>query len=133
MTLQALTHSDRFKVGVSVAPVANWLNYDSIYTERYMGLPKDNPDGYRRSSPVNFAGQLRGRLLLVHGTGDDNVHFQNSVQFTNAMINAGKQFDFMIYPGKTHGISGKAASTHLFHLIEDHFQKYLGPTSGAVQ
>jgi len=127
LTAFAMTHSDKFKTGVSVAPVTDWRDYDSIYTERYMGLPKDNGEGYRRSSPVNFAANLRGRMLLVHGTGDDNVHFQNSVQLVNALIEAGKQFDFMIYPGKTHGISGQAASTHLFHLIEDHFEKNLMP------
>jgi len=125
MTLNALTRSDRFRAGVSVAPVSDYRDYDTIYTERYMGLPKDNAEGYNLA-PVNFAKDIHGRLLLVHGTGDDNVHFQNSVQFVNAMINAGKQFDFMIYPGKTHGISGPEASMHLFHLIEDHFTKYLG-------
>ena len=124
-TLYAMTHSDRFQVGVSVAPVTNWLLYDSIYTERYMGLPKDNAENYRTSSPVNTAANLRGHLLEVHGTGDDNVHFQNTVQMAQELINAGKQFDLMIYPGKTHGISGTAAGTHLFHMIENHFAKYL--------
>ena len=125
-TLYTMTHSDRFQAGVSVAPVTNWLLYDSIYTERYMGMPKDNAEHYRTSSPVNTAADLRGKLLEVHGTGDDNVHFQNTVQMAQALINAGKQFDLMIYPGKTHGISGTAASNHLFHMIEDHFVKYLG-------
>ena len=125
-TLYAMTHSDRFQAGVSVAPVTDWRLYDSIYTERYMGMPKDNAENYRKSSPVNDAASLHGKLLEVHGTGDDNVHFQNTVQMAQALINAGKQFDLMIYPGKTHGISGKAASTHLFHMIEDHFVKYLG-------
>jgi dipeptidyl-peptidase-4 len=91
-----------------------------------MGMPKDNAEHYRTSSPVNTATDLRGKLLEVHGTGDDNVHFQNTVQMAQALINAGKQFDLMIYPGKTHGISGTAASNHLFHMIEDHFVKYLG-------
>jgi dipeptidyl-peptidase-4 len=125
-TLYTMTHSNRFQAGVSVAPVTNWLLYDSIYTERYMGLPKDNAEHYRTSSPVNTATDLHGKLLEVHGTGDDNVHFQNTVQMAQALINAGKQFDLMIYPGKTHGISGTAASNHLFHMIEDHFVKYLG-------
>jgi dipeptidyl-peptidase-4 len=125
-TLYTMTHSDRFRAGVSVAPVTNWVLYDSIYTERYMGLPKDNAENYRTSSPVNNAAELHGHLLEVHGTGDDNVHFQNTVQMAQALINAGRQFDLMIYPGKTHGISGTAASTHLFHLIENHFVKYLG-------
>ncbi len=126
-TLFALEHSDLFKSGVSVAPVSNWLLYDSIYTERYMGLPKDNPDGYKDSSPVNFPGDLHGKLLEVHGTSDDNVHMQNTIQMVNGFIDAGKQFQLMLYPRKTHGIGGKAARTHLFHLIDDHFLETLAP------
>jgi dipeptidyl-peptidase-4 len=126
-TLFAMEHSDLFKSGVSVAPVSNWLLYDSIYTERYLGLPKDNPDGYKDSSPVNFAGDLHGKLLEVHGTSDDNVHMQNTIQMVNNFIDAGKQFQLMVYPRKTHGIAGKAARTHLFHLIDDHFLETLAP------
>ena len=126
-TLYALEKTDMFKAGVSVAPVTDWRNYDSIYTERYMGLPTDNEDGYRRSSPVNFPADLRGSLLEVHGSSDDNVHMQNTIQMVNGFINAGKQFQLMLYPRKTHGISGPAARTHLFHLIEDHFEKDLAP------
>ena len=124
MTLYALTHSDAFKAGVSVAPVTDWRDYDSIYTERYMGLPKDNPKPYE-DTLSKAAANLNGALLLVHGTNDDNVHFQNSVQMVDALINAGKQFDFMIYPGKTHSISGTSAKSHLFHMIEDHFEQEL--------
>ena len=126
-TLYTLEKTDVFKAGVSVAPVTDWRNYDSIYTERYMGLPKDNEDGYRRSSPVNFASDLKGRLLEVHGTSDDNVHLQNTIQMTNAFINSGKQFQLMLYPRKTHGIAGKVARTDLFHRIEDHFEQNLAP------
>lgn len=126
-TLYTLEHSDLFKSGVSVAPVSNWLLYDSIYTERYLGLPKDNPEGYKDSSPVNFAGDLHGSLLEVHGTSDDNVHMQNTIQMINEFIDAGKQFDLMVYPRKTHGIAGKAARTHLFHLIDNHFLETLAP------
>ncbi len=126
-TLYTMTHTDMFKAAVAVAPVTNWLLYDSIYTERYMGLPKDNEEGYRKSSPVNFAADLKGNLLEVHGTSDDNVHFQNTIQMVNALINSGKQFDLMIYPRKTHGIAGKAARTHLFHLIDNHFEEALAP------
>ena len=126
-TLFTLEHSDLFKSGVAVAPVTNWLLYDSIYTERYLGLPKENPEGYKDSSPVNFAGDLHGRLLEVHGTSDDNVHMQNTIQMVNEFINSGKQFDLMVYPRKTHGISGKEARTHLFHLIDDHFLQTLAP------
>ena len=125
MTLYALTHSDRFRAGVAGAPVTSWLNYDSTYTERYMGLPKENAEAYRASSPAYNASSLAGRLLIVHGTGDDNVHFSNSVQMAQALIDAGKQLDFMIYPGKTHGISGTADQTHLYHLILDHFERNL--------
>ena len=126
-TLYAMENTDVFKTGISVAPVTDWRNYDSIYTERYMGLPSENEDGYRKSSPVNFAADLHGSLLEVHGTSDDNVHVQNTIQMVNAFINSGKQFELMLYPRKTHGIAGKAARTDLFHRIEDHFEKSLAP------
>ncbi len=126
-TLYTLEHTDQFKAGVAVAPVTDWRNYDTIYTERYMGLPKDNPDGYHNSSPVNYAADLHGDLLEVHGTSDDNVHMQNTIQMINQFINSGKQFELMMYPRKTHGIAGQAARTHLFHLIENHFEQTLAP------
>ncbi len=126
-TLYTLEHTDMFKGGVSVAPVTDWRNYDSIYTERYMGLPNENPEGYRKSSAVNFAANLHGKLLEVHGTSDDNVHMQNTIQMVNAFINSGKQFELMMYPSKTHGIAGYQARTHLFHAIEDHFLEILAP------
>ena len=125
MTLYAMTHSDRFRAGVAVAPVTDWVDYDTIYTERYLGLLKDNPTGYAESDMTKAAANLRGALLLVHGTSDDNVHFQNSVQMIEALIKAGKQFRLMIYPNKTHGISGSDAHDHLFHMIEDHFEREL--------
>jgi len=124
MTLYALTHSDRFKAGISVAPVTSQRNYDSIYTERYMGLPKDNQSGYD-DSIVNSARNLHGSLLLVHGTSDDNVHFQNTIQMSDALIQAGKQFRLMVYPNKTHGISGSATRMQLFHMMEDFWNKEL--------
>ena len=126
-TLYTMEKTDVFKAGVSVAPVTDWRNYDSIYTERYMGLPGGNEEGYRKSSPVNFPADLHGSLLEVHGTSDDNVHMQNTIQMINGFINSGKQFHLMMYPRKTHGISGPAARSHLFHLIEDHFEKNLAP------
>ena len=125
MTLYALTHSQVFKAGVSVAPVTDWHDYDSTYTERYLGLPKDNFQGYESSSLPKAASHLDGALLLVHGTSDDNVHFQNSIQMIDALIRAGKQFRFMPYPDKTHGIGGAADRTHLFHMIEEHFEREL--------
>jgi dipeptidyl-peptidase-4 len=124
MTLYALTHSDRFKAGISVAPVTSWRDYDSIYTERYMGLPKDNAESYDDSA-VSAASSLHGSLLLVHGTSDDNVHFQNTIQMTDALIRAGKQFRLMVYPNKTHGIAGIATSTQLYHMMEDFWNKEL--------
>jgi dipeptidyl-peptidase-4 len=125
MTLYAMTHSDRFKAGVSVAPVTDWRLYDSTYTERYMGTPKENPEGYKASAPLNAAKSLSGHLLIVHGTSDDNVHMQNTVEMINALIDAGKPFDLQLYPRKTHGIAGTKARTHLFHRIERQFEENL--------
>jgi dipeptidyl-peptidase-4 len=125
MTLYAMTHSDRFRAGVAVAPVTDQINYDTIYTERYMGLLKEDPTGYAESDVTKGAANLHGALLLAHGTGDDNVHFQNSIQMIDALIKAGKQFRLMIYPNKTHSISGSDARDHLFHMIEDHLEREL--------
>jgi dipeptidyl-peptidase-4 len=125
MTLYAMTHSDRFKAGVSVAPVTNQQNYDTIYTERYMGLLKDDKAGYEQSDVTKSADKLHGALLLVHGTSDDNVHFQNSIQMINALIDAGKPFQLMVYPNKTHSIAGKDARVHLFTMIQEHFEREL--------
>jgi dipeptidyl-peptidase-4 len=125
MTLYAMTHSDRFRAGVAVAPVTGQINYDTIYTERYMGLLKEDQAGYEGSDVTRGAANLHGELLLVHGTGDDNVHFQNSMQMIDALIKAGKQFRLMIYPNKTHSIAGSDARDHLFHMIEEHFEREL--------
>jgi dipeptidyl-peptidase-4 len=124
-TLNALSHSDRFRAGVSVAPVTDWRNYDSIYTERYMGLPAENADAYHDQSVVNSAKNLKGHLLRVHGTGDDNVHIANSVQYIEKLIDADIPYDFQIYPRKTHSIAGPEARTHLYNRILAHFETYL--------
>jgi dipeptidyl-peptidase 4 len=129
-TLYAMTHSDRFKAGVAIAPVTDWRDYDSIYTERYMSLPADFPDGYRDFSVVNSAAKMKGHLLLVHGTGDDNVHIENSVQFIQRLIEAGVPYDLQIYPRKTHSFAGPDVRTHLFSRILAHFELYLKPTAG---
>jgi dipeptidyl-peptidase-4 len=126
-TLYAMSHSDRFRAGVAVAPVTDWHNYDSIYTERYLSQPAEFPEGYKDFSVVNSAKQLKGRLLLVHGTGDDNVHIGNSVQFIQALIEAGVSYDFQVFPRKTHSISGSDARTQLFNRILAHFEQYLKP------
>ncbi|ABF39061.1 dipeptidyl-peptidase IV [Candidatus Koribacter versatilis Ellin345] len=131
MTAWALEHSDWFKVGVSVAPVTDWRNYDSIYTERYMGMPKEQAADYDRTSVVLNAKQIHGRLLVVHGTSDDNVHMQNSMQFMYALINHGVPFDVQIYPRKTHSISGEETRVHLFHRIQRQFDDVLMPKTAA--
>lgn len=125
MTTFALTHSDVFKAGVAVAPVTGWKLYDSIYTERYMGLPSAEEQAYERTSPVNQASKLHGALLICHGTSDDNVHFQNTVQFVQALIKANKPYELQIFPGKTHAIAGRAQRTMLFEAIVNHFEREL--------
>lgn len=117
MTLYALTHSKEFKAGVAVAPVTDWHYYDSIYTERYLKLPKDNEQGYQDSSPIHFVKDLNGKLLLVHGSGDDNVHFQNSFAFIDKMIEEGKPHRFLLYPNRDHSIRDPKARIHLFSAI----------------
>ena len=110
MTANALLNApDVFRCGVAGAPVTDWLNYDTIYTERYMGLPKDNPDGYRSTALAPKAANLKGRLMIMHNFEDDNVLFQNTLQLTDALQRAGKIFDFMLYPQKSHGVTGAAA------------------------
>ncbi len=117
MTALAMMNSDRFAAGVAVAPVTDWRLYDTIYTERFMRTPQENPEGYDRSAPVHNAERLTGDLLLVHGTGDDNVHFQNTVQLADALQAAQRQFSLMIYPNRTHSISGGTTTVHLFDLV----------------
>jgi dipeptidyl-peptidase-4 len=130
-TLYSLSHSDRFRTGVAVAPVTDWHNYDSIYTERYMSEPADFPEGYKDFSVVNTAAKLKGRLLLVHGTGDDNVHMENSIQFIQQLIEAQIPYDLQLYPRKTHSIAGPDVRTHLFNRILAHFEQNLMPPVAA--
>ena len=99
-----LKGNDVFKMAIAVAPVTNWRYYDTIYTELYNGLPQDNPEGYDQNSPINFADRLKGKLLLAHGTGDDNVHIQNSYQMIEALTAADKPFDMAIYPDQNHSM-----------------------------
>ena len=135
-TLNAMTHSDRFRAGVSVAPVTDWHNYDSIYTERYMGLPAQNVDAYRDQSVSTSAKALKGHLLIAQGTGDDNVHLANTIQFIQKLIDADLPYDYQVYPRKTHSIAGPEARTHLYNRILAQFEMYLksppGPVSGAT-
>ncbi|MGA2727144.1 MAG: alpha/beta fold hydrolase [Terracidiphilus sp.] len=126
-TLYALSHSDRFRAGVSVAPVTDWHNYDSVYTERYLGLPTEFASGYKEFSVSSSAANLKGHLLIAHGTGDDNVHFENTVQYIQKLIEAGIPYDLQIYPRKTHSITGPDVRTHLYKRILAQFEQYLMP------
>ena len=119
---------DVFRVGVSVAPVPDQRLYDTIYQERYMGLPQDNVEGYRIGSPINFAEGLKGNLLIVHGSGDDNVHYQGTERLINRLIELGKPFDAMVYPNRTHSISeGPGTTPHIYKLIARYFLDHLPP------
>ena len=108
---------DYFKAAIAVAPVSNWRLYDSIYTERYLGLPGENKKGYDDNSPLSHTDSLKGRYLLIHGTGDDNVHFQNAVELSKALVSSGKQFDSFYYPDKNHGIYGGNTRLHLYTMM----------------
>jgi len=119
--------ADVFKAAIAVAPVISWRFYDSVYTERYMQTPQENPSGYDDNSPINFANLLQGDYLLIHGSGDDNVHVQNSMRMVNALIEANKQFDYFIYPDRTHGIyEGKNTRLHLFNKMTKFIDNSLG-------
>ncbi|WP_207425508.1 S9 family peptidase [Pedobacter sp. SYSU D00535] len=111
--------ADVFKMAMAVAPVTTWRFYDTIYTERYLQTPQENPEGYDQNSPLNFAHRLKGKFLLVHGTGDDNVHFQNSVMLSEALIQANKDFEQAYYPNKNHGIYGGNTTIHLYRKLTD--------------
>ncbi|MGB6472703.1 MAG: S9 family peptidase [Candidatus Sulfotelmatobacter sp.] len=121
-------HPELYKVGMAVSPVADQRLYDSIYQERYMGLPEDNAEGYKAGSPINFAEGLQGKLLLVHGSGDDNVHYQGTELLVNRLVELGKPFDFMTYPGRTHAIvEGSGTAYHLYCLLARYLEEHLPP------
>jgi dipeptidyl-peptidase 4 len=128
-TLNLLFRSpDLYKVGLSVAPVSDQRLYDTIYQERYMGLPQDNAEGYKSGSPINFAEGLQGKLLIVHGTGDDNVHIQGTELLVNRLIELGKPFDYFAYPNRTHAISeGTGTTVHLVNLLMRYLRANLPP------
>lgn len=126
MASLALTKgADVFKAGIAVAPVTNWRYYDTVYTERFMRTPQENPSGYDDNSPTEFANLLKGKFLLIHGTADDNVHFQNSMEFSEALIQNKKQFEFMAYPDKNHGIYGGNTRPQLYQMMTDFLLKNL--------
>lgn len=127
MTSYALTHSDSFVMGISGGTVSDWRDYDTIYTERFMRTPQNNPEGYRQSSPRFNAADLHGALLLLHGTMDDNVHLQSTLQFVYALQKAGKPFELMLYPRSRHGIRDPELNTHLRHTMLDFILEHLQP------
>jgi len=120
MTSYALTHSQSFKMGIAGGTVSDWRNYDSIYTERYMQMPQSNPEGYKKGSPVNNARDLHGKLLLIHGATDDNVHVQNTIQFLYELQKAGKQVQLMLYPKSRHGIIDPLLVKHMRQMMTDY-------------
>ncbi len=127
MTSYALTHSDSFTMGIAGGTVTDWRDYDTIYTERYLGTPQNNPEGYRLSSPRFNAADLHGELLLIHGTMDDNVHLQNTLQFVYELQKAGKQFELMLYPRSRHGVTDPQLNTHLRHKMLNFILDHLKP------
>ncbi len=117
--------ADYFSTGIAVAPVTNWRYYDNIYTERFMRTPQENPNGYDDNSPINFADKLKGDFLLVHGLGDDNVHFQNSAEFSEALVQANKQFNEFFYTNRNHSIYGGNTRYHLYTMMLNFWKKHL--------
>lgn len=117
--------ADYYKAGVAVAPVTNWKYYDSIYTERFMRTPQENSGGYENNSPINFVDALKGKYLIIHGSADDNVHYQNTMDMVTALVAANKQFEMFIYPNKNHGIYGGNTRLHLFNQMSQFLLKNL--------
>ena len=111
--------ADIFKMAISVAPVTNWRFYDTIYTERFMRTPQENPEGYDDNSPINHVEKIKGKLLLIHGMADDNVHLQNSTELVDKLVEADKKFEMIFYPNKNHGIHGGNTSYHLYRSMTD--------------
>jgi dipeptidyl-peptidase-4 len=127
MSLHAIFRfPDIYRMAMSIAPVANERYYDTIYQERYMGLPKDNVQGYREGSPITYAPQLKGDLLIIHGTADDNVHYANTEALVQELIAANKQFTMMAYPNQSHSIrEGRNTRRHLFTLLTNYLRDHL--------
>jgi dipeptidyl-peptidase-4 len=127
MSLNALFQfPDVYSTAVAVAPVTHWKYYDNIYTERYNGLPQQNAKGYDEGSPLSYVDRMKGKLLVVHGSGDDNVHYQNTESLVNALVRANKPFDMMEYPNRNHGIFGGTTRLHLFELLTRYLNTNLG-------
>jgi dipeptidyl-peptidase-4 len=129
MTLNLMfRHPGLFQVGISIAPVPDQRLYDTIYQERYMGVPEEHEAEYREGSPLTHAARLRGKLLLVHGTGDDNVHYQGTQRLINALVAAGKPFSLMAYPNRSHCLcEGEGTELHLYGLLTGYLIRNLPP------
>jgi dipeptidyl-peptidase-4 len=126
LTSLAMTKgADYFKMGIAVAPVTNWKYYDNIYTERFMRTPEENPKGYEDNSPINFVSNIKGKYFIIHGSADDNVHYQNTMEMVNALVKANKQFDMFIYPNRNHGIYGGNTRNHLYSMLLEYTLKNL--------
>lgn len=134
MTLNLMfRYPDVYHTGMAVASVPNMRLYDTIYQERYMGLPALNPDAYQKASPINVAGGLRGRLLVVHGSGDDNVHYQGTERLVNRLVALGRPFDFMAYPNRSHCIcEGPGTTHHVYALLTRYLVEHL-PAGGRTR
>ena len=133
MTTYALTHSTSWSAGIAGGSVTDWHNYDSIYTERLMRMPQNNPEGYRKAAPRNAAASLRASLLLLHGTIDDNVHMANTIQFAYDLQQAGRPFELMVYPTSRHGVSDPALVKHMRETMWRFIQKTLAPVQAAAK
>jgi dipeptidyl-peptidase-4 len=131
-SLAAGKGGDLFRAAIAVAPVTDWRFYDTIYTERYMWVPRDNTSGYVESAPLTHAGGMTAAFLLVHGTGDDNVHVQNSIVLADTLQRAGKPFELMLYPNRNHSISGGNTSAHLYAMMTRFVEEHLGPPVQAL-
>ena len=131
-TNSILKGNDVFSMAIAVAPVTSWRFYDSIYTERYMQTPQENASGYDENSPLSYPELLKGDYLLIHGTGDDNVHVQNTMRMAEALIQANKQFDWAIYPDKNHGIYGGNTRLQLYTKMTNFIDEHLGEKSDNI-
>jgi dipeptidyl-peptidase-4 len=128
LTLYALVNApDVFRAGVAGAPVTHWKHYDTIYTERYMSTPQDNPEGYEAASPLSKAGALTAELLLIHGMADDNVHVANTIAFVGALVKAGRPYQLRLHPGQLHGFRSKEDKIASDHELVAHFERTLQP------
>jgi dipeptidyl-peptidase-4 len=118
--------SDIFSMAIAVAPVSSWRFYDTIYTERYMHTPQENPSGYDNNSPITYADKMEGDFLLIHGAADDNVHLQNTLRLSEALIQEDKDFEWAIYPDKNHSIYGGRTRSHLYKKMTNFIKESLG-------